>query len=386
MDPLAALRERLVVQRGWAPLATFLPNKGKPVYDWYYYKEGFAAELVEKLLAEFSLEKGERVLDPFCGSGTTLRACAELGIAAHGLDALPVNVFASRVKTQRYDAELLRAAAKALFKTRFHRPDVRNALPIMRSGFSRPALEDVLFFRDAVERLAILGDESAADAVRELLLLALISTAMKASWLWKDGGVLKVRRHPVPPFRRLYERVAFRFIREAAEARALAAEVSVEQGDARALSLPDESISAVITSPPYLNNIDYTKVYAVENWFCGKALPGVRSYIGLERVPEPAEVAGVLLPGTAVAYFEDMERVLRELHRVCKRGAWVALVVGNAYVEKQVVESDLLLAALGERIGFECPEVRVLGERFALENRTEKKGVLRESIVFLRKP
>ena len=265
-DPLAATRAKLTERLSWGALATFVPNKELPIYNWYFYKEGFSAELVERLLEELGVRSGQTVLDPFSGSGTTLRACAERGVAAVGFDALPVNAFASRVKCRSYDREVLRAAAKELFRARFSRPDLREALPIMRSGFERHALEDVLFFRKAVAAV------EPAEA-RELLLLALVNAAMKASWIWKDGGVLKVREHPVPPFRRLYERIAFRFIREAAEAPAITADVQASEGDARRLPLAAGSCDAVITSPPYLNNIDYIKVYAVENWFIGKPLP-----------------------------------------------------------------------------------------------------------------
>ena len=75
-----------------------------------------------------------------------------------------------------------------------------------------------------------------------------------------------------------------------------------------------------------------------------------------------------------------------ELFRVLRPGGKAALVVGNAYLAGEIIESDLLLALLAERAGFRCSEVRCVAERFALERRTEKKGVLRESIVFLEKP
>src|SRR4030042_3930453 len=50
----------------WGPLATFLPNKDEPIYNWFYYKEGFAKELVLKLADAFMLKQGT-VLAPFCG-------------------------------------------------------------------------------------------------------------------------------------------------------------------------------------------------------------------------------------------------------------------------------------------------------------------------------
>ena len=78
-----------------------MPNKDLAVYNWYYYKEGFSRELVMRLLDMFSPQG--KVLDPFCGVGTTLLACRERGIPSEGMDVHPVSVFASRVKLADYD-------------------------------------------------------------------------------------------------------------------------------------------------------------------------------------------------------------------------------------------------------------------------------------------
>lgn len=74
-------------------LVTFEGNLGLPVYSWFFYKEGFSKQLVEDLLQEFYPEKKDiLILDPFCGSGTTLLAAKEKGLRSIGLD---VNFFAS---------------------------------------------------------------------------------------------------------------------------------------------------------------------------------------------------------------------------------------------------------------------------------------------------
>ena len=106
------------------------------------------------------------------------------------------------------------------------------------------------------------------------------------------------------------------------------------------------------------------------------------------------------LPPASVSYFVDMEKSLREMYRVCVKGANAGLVVGNGYLPGSqrileerisstdaggVVDSDVILAHLAERIGFSVEKIIVLNKRFALENRTEKVGTLRESLVWLKK-
>ena len=74
----------------WGHLATFIPNKALPVYNWFYYKEGFSRELVMRLLQMFSPGRRNWVLDPFCGVGTTLLACERLGRRCVTFDVDPI--------------------------------------------------------------------------------------------------------------------------------------------------------------------------------------------------------------------------------------------------------------------------------------------------------
>ena len=110
-------------------------------------------------------------------------------------------------------------------------------------------------------------------------------------------------------------------------------------------------------------------MYAIENWLIGKK-GQFPAYLASER-----------------DYFEDMEAVLHELYRVCKTGAWVGIVVGNAYFpqEDRIVESDLVLSDLAEKAGFQVKEILVLQKRFALQRRTLQRGELRESLIIAEK-
>lgn len=351
----------------WGKLATFVPNKSLPVYNWFYYKEGFARELVFKLIDRFGLKQGNWILDPFCGSGTTLLACRQKGISSIGLDVLPISVFASNVKTGDYDAGELKKTAKGIIKTKFQKPRISSRMPsIVKRAFNKYALEDVIFFRNEIQRIE---DQRAKD----FFLLALMNAAMKVSYAWKDGAVIKVRKKNTPPLRPFFRRTMQNMIKDIEKFEKLPCETVVHQEDARITNLDDDSIDAVITSPPYLNQIDYMKVYAIENFILGGfPEPPLRSYIGLgesEKIP----------------YFDDMNMVLESLHRVCKPGANIAIVVGNGYLEGKIIESDVLITRLAENIGFGIEKIYVLNKRYALEKRTHKRGILRESLLLMRK-
>ena len=79
-------------------------NQHIPIHNWYPYKHGYSRELASYLIKTFNLSAGAWVLDPFCGGGTTLLTCEELGINARGFDILPFSVFLSNIKVGSYDS------------------------------------------------------------------------------------------------------------------------------------------------------------------------------------------------------------------------------------------------------------------------------------------
>jgi len=162
MQEIDGLRPKLKEKLEWGPLATFVPNKDQPIYNWFYYKEGFASELVFNLLEQFRLKPGDTVLDPFCGSGTTLLACKEKGIDCIGFDTLPVSVFASRVKTQNYNIGEIRQISKEILaeKFKYMKPEMPKSY---KRFFTKPTLEDIEFFRKKLDMI-VANDITASDA------------------------------------------------------------------------------------------------------------------------------------------------------------------------------------------------------------------------------
>ncbi|MBI4895610.1 MAG: DNA adenine methylase [Candidatus Aenigmarchaeota archaeon] len=361
-------------------LATFTPNKISSIYNWFYYKEGFSKQLVEMILKDFDVQKEQVILDPFCGSGTTLLACKQNNINAIGFDVLPISVFASKVKTQDYNIEELRMEKERISKTRFEMPSpekIHEIIPIfMKKYFSKFALEDIVFLTRAIN-----GTRS--EDIRDFFKLALVNTAMKISYAWKDGAVLKVKRHPTPPMRKMFKRVVENMIKDVKNHQSGESTIEVRQCDARTMDLNNESINVIITSPPYYNNIDYTKIYEIENWFVRNIIekkPLVRSFIGVK------EDFDMNVPERSKAYFKDMKQVIQEMHRVLKAGGKAAIVIGNGYdAIEGVVESDIILSEIAEDVGFSVTKIISVTERAALVERTKKVGSLRESIILMEK-
>ncbi len=373
---------------------TFELSKEKPVHGWFWYKEGFAPELVEYSLRR---KAARTVLDPFCGTGTTLLSCKAAGIDSAGVDASPLAVFISKVKTEDYAQEELDDALAFLERLSFGGP--RGGGPSLspplnwqfelfdpRAAFPKRNFADILALRRAIEE-----EEG---RVRDLLLLALLSILPQASIIMKDGGVLKIDRNKrALPAREIFRRKVKRMVRELAGA-PQGHLPRVFLGDARSMEIDSGSVDLVVTSPPYLNNIDYSKIYGLELSLLsmskasaeGVRMRAVRSFIGRgatsgEMPPEVGEV-GLRIPiiGT---YFADMEAAIREMHRVLSDGGEAHIVVSNSVIHETHVLVDEIFEQMGRRVGFSDSEIVVGAERVA-DVRPQKVRT-RESLVILKK-
>ena len=355
--------------------ATFKPNRQYPIYRWFYYKEGFSRDLVITLL---SSARPKHVLDPFCGVGTTLLGAKELGIDSVGLDVLPLAVFVSRVKTRDYDPEEVERWANWMLSLRPEPYSTKRVKdPLVHKVFPERVLGTILWYLDALERVE---DKE----IRDLLKLALMNAAMKSSWAFKDGAIVKVVKRPVPPLRESLRRELKKIVLDVKAFPRTGARAEVLEADARYMPLEDESVDYILTSPPYLNKIEYTSVYRVEHalFFPKRGLPPLKSYIGMELEEEGGEE-----PPIVRAYFKDMGRVLSEMYRVLREGGQAVIVVGNAYLPEfdLIVDVDTRLAEMAEDIGFKAKKIVVLNERWATKKRTIKRGKVRESALFLQK-
>lgn len=381
------------------PFMTFDASKEKPLHSWFWYKEGYSPEIVEWAIGvsgSRSRASGNRtpetLLDPFCGVGTSLLAAKKAGIRSTGIDASELAVFVSKTKTQDYSAKDLESArefaARIFSESRDPQAPWEFELFDVRAAFPKRNLNDILFLRERIE--------TQDPKTRDLLLLALLSVLPQASLVVKDGGVLKIKKgKSAMPIKDAFRRKVKRTVADIENNPINGPQPEVFLGDARRSGLPDECMDLVVTSPPYLNNIDYSKVYGLElsllemskaaaeevrmrsvrsfirtgNWRGGTALPPEVGEIG-ERIP---------IIGT---YFSDMEEAIAEMHRVLCPGSSAYVVVSNSVIHETHVLVDEILAEIAQRIGF-VAEIVVGAQRVADVKPAKVKT--RESVVVLRK-
>jgi SAM-dependent methyltransferase len=323
-----------------------------------------APELALEKLAE--LPTVGTVLDPMAGSGTVLRQAIDLGHQAVGFDIDPLAVLISRAWTTAVDDKLVSdVARKASILVEALAPaDVR--LPWMDDDPETLAFVDFWFSepqKSELRRIAFVLSRLGAEAMSpdECLALDLLRVAFSRLIITKDKGaslardVSHSRPHKVAKtndfaVRPMFERSINTVRKRLADAPPPGG-AAVGLGDARSLGgLADASIDAVLTSPPYLNAIDYMRGHRLALVWLGHRLADLRAIrsnsMGSERSPDSVETGTQLAAIRAAMgeltalptrfarivdrYVQDIRRMISEITRVLKVDGRATLVVGNS--------------------------------------------------------
>jgi DNA modification methylase len=349
---------------------TFESSKNLPIYNWFYYKEAFSPQFVEWAIRNFYSEG--TVLDPFCGIGTTNLFCKMNGIDSVGIDVSPIALLSSRVKCSfdLYDLEELSLDIQKLEREIKKKEEKEKGewyfelFPPSRA-FPRGYDKDIINIKSRIEEID-------NELNRELFLLALLSIIPQSSLVIKDGGVLRISKKKVaiPPkiiFLRKIKKM-YNDLLELSEKKEEYEGVvcKIVEGDARKMDL-DEKISLIITSPPYLNNVDYTKVYGLELSLIESPerikeirKRAFRSFLDrdIKSIELNDEVRKVLdkrftekVPLIVYAYFSDCYKFLKECQKVLDDGK-ILMVISNSFIYGLSIEVDEILAELSQELCF----------------------------------
>lgn len=405
---------------------TYVPNKQAPIHRWFQYKEGFSFKLVEMFLREFNADPARhRVFDPFAGCGTTLLVARQKGFGVWGIDVLPVAVFVARVKLgdpREYDLAHLREEIVRLSEAAFSSPSLiaPQDVRIVRLAYDPETMEQILFFKEQIQHIRDV-------MIREFLLLGLMAILEKVSYTSKDGQYLRLKpEKPIPLVRQVLRTQWEMMLGDLSGQQSqltlpglALAPVNgrneqwcyVAQADARTFASSfDDQADIVITSPPYLNRYDYSRIYSLE--LCLQFVSDfeelkqvrhslLRSHIESRpaltdkvRLPALVEVLDNLdgqdlnnprIPIMIKGYFEDMNQVFKQMAQICRPGAKIALVVANARFHGELIPVDLLLSELAVGAGFNVERIIITRYKGNSSQQMGRFGrvAVRESIVVL---
>lgn len=374
------------------------------VHGLHEYKGKFNPQMAKALLNIFGVRVRGRVLDPFCGSGTTLVECAHAGVLGCGVDLNPFAVFLANAKLQALAAPVtdlravLRRVSSSLVSGRRVALGGGSRIARLQSWFTPEILRTVETIRTVIE-------DSAGPAAP--VFLALASNLLR-DYSLQDPKDLRIRRRRTPlpdmPLPDAFLAACYRFLGRLEDAQAILGtdlpRASVEQRDAATLAPRGAPFDAAITSPPYAMALPYIDTQRLSLvWLdlleptdvpCLEAeLIGSREFRGdarrrmtaaltenRESLPD-AEAAFCLqlrealnerdgfrrkaVPALLYRYFASMRDCFRAVRGVVRSGAPFALIVGHNHTILGGVRHDIdtpaHLAALAVDTGWTVDEL-----------------------------
>lgn len=422
-------------------IANKLDVGDRPVHDWYRFVLSFPPHLVRQYLQRFDITSNSLVLDPFCGTGTTLIECKKLGIPAVGIEAIPMPYFASSVKIDwaadpdgllRHANRIAERARTSLSKDGLQDElvpgnqraniQLRTLSPesfklLLTNSISPIPLHKTLVLLEAIN--------SQQDSVyRQYELLALAKALVNSI-----GNLAFGPEVGVGPAKKdvLVIGSWLNIVREMGKDLEIVkqlsgSDVEVCRGDSRTPEqlLPRSKVDAVLTSPPYPNEKDYTRTTRLESVILGfirsrKDLRELKQHLirsntrnvykqdkddlWVAQHPEIQKIAASierrrielgktsgferLYHRVTKLYFGGMAQHLSGLRNILKPGARLGYVVGDqASYLRIMIRTGQLLASIAESLGYEVESIDLFRTRLATATREQ----LREEVVVLRWP
>lgn len=298
-----------------------------------------------RLLDELKLA-GARVLDPFCGSGTTLVEARVRGAIGYGMDLSPFAVRLARVKCDPLSAPLrvqlreaaseVRAESEALVQ---ERAKVRAPLSPAEAAWYEPhVLKEMAGLFATIQQLG-------QPALRETLTFVFSALVIKFSRQRSDSAEERVERRVrkglVSEF---FERKSFEL---AERLDALAAAVrgplpELVEGDARHLHEGARiQVDFILSSPPYGGTYDYAAHHARRFAWLGLSSAGMHA----------REIGARRHPGGAGRFTGELRAALGSMRQVLARDGLIVLLMGDAEFGATRLPADELVASIAEDAG-----------------------------------
>lgn len=347
------------------------------------YPAKFFPELPRWLIKRYSQEN-DTILDPFTGSGTTNIEALLTKRNSVGIDVDPFSRFIAKVKVTPLSESSLKSAQKKLFESiiNYHSSLISESdlpdFPYRDNWFNKEILFELSYLRKQVQQLDT--QEEIKDFYR-VCLSSIIRSVSNADDNCTRTVIRKKLNKSVKPsdaLNKFAKTVMTKVPKIVAFSKNYPSDITVdfpENMDARSIKFEEGFFDLAVTSPPYVNAIDYPRTHQLEMYWLGFAQDSLttlkKQNVGTESVSasdyKTLHEIGVPDADTVIQniyekdprrayiafkYLEDMRKNLSEVYRVIRKDGRYVVVVGNNRIRGQLFENWKYLMPIAEKIGF----------------------------------
>lgn len=313
-------------------------------HGFHTYPAGLHPDAARALVEAYD---AERILDPFCGGGTTLVEARAHGRVTLGRDVSPVALRVARTRTATPPDDVVRrfrSTSRKLTEVARHARELPgpSILPAVEQWYAPHALMEL----ESLRR----GILDAEESVRDLLWATFSSLLIKVSWRASDTSAKRLK-HRRPPgttavlFHKKARELGRRMeaLREAAPEGTPEADIAF--GDARAIDV--EPVQLVLTSPPYPSTYDYLPLQHLRHVWLPDRLPDFEVEIGPRRDWRDGG------KGAVKRWREDTRQWMAAAHRVLEPGGHLVIVIGDGLTPRGPVDTAKATEEVARSLGFE---------------------------------
>lgn len=361
-------------------------NTARAAGEFHPYPARYIPALPDQVLDLLDLRSGT-VLDPFCGSGTTLEVARRRRLPSIGVDINPIACLISRVRTSQWvdgdDAQLashiwsLRAAAARSTELGGEFSEIPR-LDHWFPDYAQLALSGAVRYVRSIATDDPWHDRVAAAVSAAAVRVSRQDSDTRYAAIDKAGDQTTV----ADALARSLAKTGAWLQHNTTGYDPVATSLVLNQ-DARDLyPIQDESVAAACFSPPYPNAYEYWLYHKYRMYWLGFDAVSVReAEIGAR--PHYSKKNGL----TEQDFASQMTAILREVRRVLRKRARAVIVIGDSVIGGRNIDNGALMADVGATAGFttEYAGVRDLATSKSSFNRAHSRGRRTEHILVLRR-
>lgn len=330
-------------------------------HGFHPYPAKFPPSAIRGFMKSYS-EEQETILDPFCGSGTTLVECRLLDRNGVGIELNPVGVLVSRAKSAFYDTEdimLLRDIIAELQNCLF---DFNNWLSTNSSENHMPSYPNIdHWFQPHVKdellaiKRSILDKYAHESPVSNLLKTAFSRIIVPVSNQDSETRYAAIEKEiPKGETLRLFLQTLSKYFRTLKDTMGLIsdnASIIVIEGDTQneIKTLIADSIDFVITSPPYINSFDYYLYHKHRIFWLGGEPRGIRK----REIGGHHTIDSKTFDVALADYERSMSDIFQGINLCLKPRKHFAILIGDGIVKNRVINMDIVVEDIASKTGFE---------------------------------